>query len=48
MSENNLSEGLPDVITPMTSLRELDISHCKLPTLPERLVKPTSYKIFIQ
>jgi len=39
MSLNNFSEGLPDVFTSMTSLRKLDISFCKLPTLPERLEK---------
>jgi len=39
MSWNNFSVGLPDVFTSMPSLRELDISSCNLPTLPERLVK---------
>jgi len=39
MSKNNFSKGLPDVITSMASLKKLDISGCKLPTLPERLVK---------
>jgi len=41
MSGNNFSEGLPDVVTSMTSLRELDIQFCELPTLPERFVKAT-------
>jgi len=48
MSWNNLSEGLPDVVTSMTSLRKLDMFNCNLPALPERLEKPTSYEIFIQ
>jgi len=39
MSGNRFSKGLPDVVTSMTFLRELYISSCKLPTLPERLVK---------
>jgi len=39
MLENKFSKGLPDVVTLLTSLRELDISSCKLLTLPERLVK---------
>jgi len=41
MSGNNFSEGLPDVFTSMTYLRELRMANCKLPTLPERLVKAT-------
>jgi len=45
MSWNNFSEGLPDVVTSMTSLRKLVISSCKRPTLPERLVKKTIYEI---
>jgi len=45
MSRNKFSKGLPDVFTSMTSLRKLDISSCKLPTLPERLVKKTIYEI---
>jgi len=48
MSENNFSEGLPDVFTSITSLRKLDMLNCKLRALPERLVKPTLYEIFIQ
>jgi len=39
MSGNNFSKGLPDIFPSMTSLRELNISFCKVPTLPERLVK---------
>jgi len=39
MSWNKFSKGLPDVFTSMTSLRELNMQHCALPTLPERLVK---------
>jgi len=38
MSLNRFSEGLPDVFTSMTSLRELHMKDCNLPTLPERLV----------
>jgi len=39
ISENNLSEGLPDnIFTSLLSLRELEISHCKLSTLPNRCV----------
>jgi len=45
MSWNNFSEGLPDVFTSMTSLKDLEMWHCKLPTLPERLVKATLYEI---
>jgi len=44
MSFNNFSEGLPDVFTSMTSLKELNIIYCALPTLPERLVKATEYQ----
>jgi len=46
MSGNNFSEGLPDVVTSMTYLRELDISYCKLPTLPERLVNASTLLVF--
>jgi len=38
MSGNNFREGLPDVFTSMTSLRELGMQNCRLPTLPERSV----------
>jgi len=41
MSRNNFSEGLPDVFTSMTSLSELNMKDCALPTLPERFVKAT-------
>jgi len=41
MSWNKFSEGLPDVFTSMTLLRELDMQNCELPTLPERFVKAT-------
>jgi len=47
MPGNNFSEGLPDVFTSMTSLRELHMENCKLPTLPERLVKETLSKLVI-
>jgi len=39
MSGNEFSKGLFDVVTLLTSLRKLEISYCKLPTLPERLAK---------
>jgi len=39
MSFNKFSEGLPDVVTSMTSLRKLDMQNCELPTLRERFVK---------
>jgi len=45
ISVNKFSEGLPDVFTSMTSLRELDMQYCKLETLPERLVKATQYEL---
>jgi len=45
-SWNNFSEGLPDVFTPMTSLRQLYISYCRLPTLPERLVNASTLLVF--
>jgi len=48
MSGNNFSDGLPDLFTSMTSLRELDMQYCKLETLPERLVKATQYEIQIK
>jgi len=39
MSGNNLSAKLPDdMFTSLQSLRELDISGCKLRTLPKRYV----------
>jgi len=47
MYGNNFSEGLPDVVTTMTSLRNLDMQYCQLETLPERLVKATQYEIQI-
>jgi len=46
MSWNIFSKGLPDVVTSMTSLRELDISHCKLRTLPKRLVNASTLLVF--
>jgi len=45
MSGNNFSDGLPDVFTSMTSLRELRMENCKLETLPERFVKAAQYEI---
>jgi len=47
MPGNKFSEGLPEVFTSMTSLRELYMENCKLETLPERLVKATQYGIQI-
>jgi len=44
ISQNNFSEELPDVVTSMTSLRELNIGLCELPTLPERLAKLNQLK----
>jgi len=41
MSWNRFSEGLPDVFTSMTTLRELHMQYCELPTLPEMFVKTT-------
>jgi len=41
MSGNSFSEGLPDVFTLPTYLRNLNMQHCELPTLPERFVKAT-------
>jgi len=39
ISENNLSEGLPDnIFTSLLSLRELNMCYCKLSTLPNRCV----------
>jgi len=39
ISENNLSEGLPDnIFTSLSSLRELNMSYCKLSALPYRCV----------
>jgi len=39
ISYNNLSEGLPDnIFTSLLSLRKLNMSHCKLSTLPNRCV----------
>jgi len=46
MSGNNCSEGLPDVFTSMTSLRDLNIGLCKLPTLPEGLVNASTLLVF--
>jgi len=43
---NIFSEGLPDVFTSMTSLRELDMEKCHLPTLPERLVNASTLLVF--
>jgi len=39
ISENNLSEGLPDnIFTSLLSLRELNMWNCRLTTLPSRFV----------
>jgi len=39
ISDNNLSEGLPDnIFTSLLSLRELNMRDCKLSTLPNRCV----------
>jgi len=39
MSYNKLSDKLPDdMFTSLQSLRELDISRCRLTTLPKRYV----------
>ena len=36
LSDNNFSDGLPDVIVQLTSLNTLDLRWCKLTTLPVR------------
>jgi len=46
MSGNEFREGLPDVVTSMTSLRELGIWYCKLQTLSERLVNASTLLVF--
>jgi len=39
LSGNKLSDNLPDdMFASLESLRELDISHCELSTLPKRYV----------
>ena len=36
LSDNNFSDGLPDVIGQLTSLNTLNLKKCKLSTLPVR------------
>ena len=36
VSENNFTQGLPTVITEITSLETLKLERCKLSELPER------------
>jgi len=43
ISRNKFGRGLPDVLTSMTSLRELYFGDCELLPLPKRFVKAILY-----
>jgi len=36
MSSNDFSAGLPDIVSSLLSLEKLELTHCKLQTLPKR------------
>jgi len=41
-SENQFSDGLPEVISSILSLKQLDVSNCQLQSLPSRYFKQIS------
>jgi len=47
MSDNDFSEGLPEVVSTLTSLEELYIRKCGLNTLPDRYNCAIAYTLLM-